>query len=124
MRMLQPFWDADLVEFLYRTPPDLLNRGGRSKGLVRGMLARRFPHLGFEQQKKVVSLDFFRTTMLRAGADVWNQMGGAKALAELGVVDAKRLNSTIEAIIAGGQKSQAHHIWDVLNVEAWLRPRL
>jgi hypothetical protein len=35
VRILHPHWDRDLVSFLYRVPPDLLNRGGRSKSLVR-----------------------------------------------------------------------------------------
>lgn len=50
-------------------------------------------------------------------------MGGTPALAELGVVDPKRLGITIEHIFAGNQQ-QAHRIWDVLNLEAWLRPRI
>jgi hypothetical protein len=31
---LAPYWDADLVEFLHRIPPKVLDRGGRAKGLV------------------------------------------------------------------------------------------
>ena len=53
LRILMPYWDADLLEMLYRVPPHLLNKGGRSKGLVRQSVARRFPQLGFERQKKV-----------------------------------------------------------------------
>ena len=64
VRELLPFWDPDLIKLLYRIPPEFLNRGGRSKGLVRDMLARRFPHLGFERQKKVVAIDFFRSVSI------------------------------------------------------------
>jgi asparagine synthase (glutamine-hydrolysing) len=35
LRMTQPYWDPDLVDLLYRVPPDVLTRGGRAKGLVR-----------------------------------------------------------------------------------------
>ena len=56
VRTACPFMDADLVDFLYRVPPDLLDRGGRSKGLVRDELARRFPDLGFERHKKVTAI--------------------------------------------------------------------
>ncbi len=52
VRILHPFWDPDLVRFLYRVPPELLNRGLRTKALVREMLARRFSELGFADQKK------------------------------------------------------------------------
>ena len=43
VRLRHPYWDVDLVEFLMRTPPDLLNGKGKSKGLVREALADRFP---------------------------------------------------------------------------------
>ena len=67
LRILMPYWDADLLEMLYRIPPHLLNKGGRSKGLVRQSVARRFPQLGFERQKKVIATNFFNSTMLQDG---------------------------------------------------------
>src|SRR5207302_7862470 len=45
LRVLQPFWDAELVQLLSRIPPRRLNLGGRSKGLVRTALNQRFQHL-------------------------------------------------------------------------------
>jgi hypothetical protein len=30
VRLLHPFFDADVVEILYRTPPRVLNDGGRT----------------------------------------------------------------------------------------------
>jgi hypothetical protein len=45
-------------------------------------------------------------------------------LAQLGIVDRERLGSTIEGILGGNQLRQAYRIWDVLNLESWLRPRL
>lgn len=124
LRILQPFWDAELVEFLCRVPPRLLNRGRRSKGLVRESMRKRFPGLDFGHQKKVVSIDFFRSTMLKEGAGAWSAMRGAPALAEIGVVDPHRLNATMEDILANRRLDQAGYIWEVLNLEAWLRPRL
>src|SRR5262249_11306638 len=50
---LHPFLDPDVVELCYRSLPHLMNKGGRSKGLVREKIARRFPALGLEQQRKV-----------------------------------------------------------------------
>ena len=109
---------------LYRIPPHLLNKGGRSKGLVRQSVARRFPQLGFERQKKVIATNFFNSTMLQDGKKAWQVLGGTPALAELGIVDGERLGSTMEDILAGNQLRQAYRIWDVLNLESWLRPRL
>ena len=124
LRILMPYWDVDLLEMLYRIPPHLLNKGGRSKGLVRQSVARRFPQLGFERQKKVTATNFFNSTMLQDGKKAWQVLGGTPALAELGIVDEERLGSTMEDILAGNQPRQAYRIWDVLNLEAWLRPRL
>ena len=123
-RILMPYWDADLLEMLYRIPPHLLNKGGRSKGLVRQSVARRFPQLGFERQKKVISTNFFNSTMLQDGKKARQALGGTPALAELGIVDAERLGSTIDGILGGNKFDQAYRIWDVLNLESWLRPRL
>jgi asparagine synthase (glutamine-hydrolysing) len=124
VRVLMPYWDADLLEMLYRIPPHLLNKGGRSKGLVRQSVARRFPQLGFERQKKVITTNFFSSTMLQHGKKAWQTLDGTPALTELGIIDGERLNSTIENILEGNQLRQAYRIWDVLNLEAWLRPRL
>jgi asparagine synthase (glutamine-hydrolysing) len=122
--ILMPYWDADLLEMLYRVPPHLLNKGGRSKALVRQSLARKFPELGFDQQKKIVTINFFDSTLLRDGKKAWQVMGGTPALVKLGIVDEERLASTIADLLTGGQPRQAYRIWDVLNLEAWLRPRL
>jgi hypothetical protein len=124
LHILMPYWDADLLEMLYRIPPHLLNKGGWSKGLVRQSVARRFPQLGFERQKKIFSTNFFNSTMLHEGKKAWQALGGTPALAELGIVDPERLGSTVEGILAGNQFRQAYRIWDVLNLESWLRPRL
>lgn len=124
IRIRHPFWDPDLVQLLYRMPPQLLQQGGRSKGLVRGMLSRRFPGLGFEKQKKVVSLEFFRGLMLEEGAQVWKQIGGTPALGDLGIVDAKKVDAEIAQVLSGRDAAQSYRIWDFVAAERWARPRL
>jgi asparagine synthetase B (glutamine-hydrolysing) len=123
LRIRHPFWDPDLVQLLYRMPPQLLQQGGRSKGLVRGMLSRRFPGLGFEKQKKVVSLEFFRGLMLEEGAQVWKQIGGTSTLGDLGIVDAKQVDAEITQVLAGRDAAQSYRIWDFVAAEKWARPR-
>jgi asparagine synthetase B (glutamine-hydrolysing) len=122
--MLQPFWDAPLVEFLYRTPPALLNRGGRAKGLVRETVARRFPSLGFESQRKVTATGFARSIVLEEGRRAWTELGGATALAEAGIVDARSLNERLNRILADPGSQELHGVWDVLALESWLRGKL
>jgi asparagine synthase (glutamine-hydrolysing) len=121
VRVLQPYWDAEIIELLCRTPPNLLNKGGRSKGLVRHGLERRFPNAGFERQKKVSALNFFNNSLLQQGERVWESMGGARALAELGSVDAKLLDAKIHQVLANNQVQEAYRIWEVLVLDAWLR---
>jgi hypothetical protein len=121
VRVLQPYWDAEIIELLCRTPPHLLNQGGRSKGLVRHGLERRFPKAGFERQKKVSALAFFNRSLLEQGDSVWNSMGGARALAEIGAVDAKLLDAKINQVLANNQVQEAYRIWEVSVLEAWLR---
>jgi asparagine synthase (glutamine-hydrolysing) len=128
LRFGHPFFDADLLAFLYRTPPELLNRGGRAKGLVRGMLARRFPELGFERQRKVTATAVARTMFVREGEVAWRRMGGATALAALGVIDGAATSAMVETLLSkrGSPEENAYsyRIWDILALEAWVRLRL
>lgn len=121
LHLLQPFWDLDVVEFLYRTPPELLNRGGRSKGVVRETLARRFPELGFERQRKVVALDFFRSLLLEEGGRAWQAYDGVSTLAEAGIVDGDRANRAVETALRDRRGRGSDRIWDLLTCEAWFR---
>jgi asparagine synthase (glutamine-hydrolysing) len=124
MRLLHPYWDADLVDLLARTPPALLNRGGRAKGMVRHTLARRFPGLGFERHKKVAATSFYHRILLEEGPRLWRAMGGARELARLEIVDARMLESTVQGLFAGSQPQQLYRLWDVLGLEAWLRAQV
>ncbi|PKN61467.1 MAG: hypothetical protein CVU57_29325 [Deltaproteobacteria bacterium HGW-Deltaproteobacteria-15] len=119
-----PFWDRDLIDLLYRIPPDSLNKGGRSKGLVREMLARRFPDLGFERQKKVFSLNFFTSRTSRESRSAWKAIGGAPTLGGLGIIDSGLFESILFGNGADRKTQDAQWTWDVLNLEMWLRGKL
>jgi len=120
VRHVQPYWDADLVELLFRTPPFLLNHGGRTKGLVRASLARRFPNLGFEQQKKVVASDFYAYSVYKEAGKVRQKVGKLRALSELGIVDAPGAETALDQFLARGEDPKAtFHFWNVLNLESW-----
>lgn len=121
--MRQPFWDSDLVEFLFRTPPELLNWGGRTKGLVRRMLARRLPGLGFERQKKVLMNNFYRDIVRTEGPASWQIRRRPLALAKLGIVDEPPLDAAMSMIFSGKLR-ELYRVWDVLNLEVWLQARL
>ena len=120
----EPYWDADLQEFLYRVPPDLLEQGGRTKGLVRGMLARRFPDAGFERQKKVIGNEFAFDTFVTEVPKVLAEMGGARALAELGIVDQAELDRAVARMQSDpSERRGSYRLWHVVGLEAWMRAR-
>jgi asparagine synthetase B (glutamine-hydrolysing) len=123
VRILRPYWDADLLTLLVRTSPHILNAGGRTKSIVRKSLARRFPQLGFDQQKKVDASRFFCGEMVKEGERAWKSLGGLSALTQLGIVDPKPLKANLDAILSSDDGSEAYRVWDVLKMESWLQPR-
>ena len=125
LRVLHPFWDADLVDLLFRIPPFELNRGDRSKGLVRDSLARRFPDLGFERQRKVLAVNFYRDMIQQDAPTVWQEMGGAKALKDIGMVEEKGLDQYLGTRLNHPRDAKAaHEVLTVLNLETWTRTQL
>ena len=116
-----PFWDADLVSFLIRTPPDLLNRGGRSKGVVRELVAERLPGFGFERQRKVSGTAVATNTVLQGAKQAWEDLGGVPHLTMHGIVDHDALASEVNRIVAERDAVHAYRLWYVFTVEAWLQ---
>lgn len=119
-----PYWHPDLVDFLFRTPPDILNDGGRTKGLARRMLARRFPRLGFDRQRKVLASNFFANVMFREAQKVFAELEGVKALDALGIVRGTSFQIILQKAIQTGHNTRITQMWHVLNAEAWARSRL
>jgi asparagine synthase (glutamine-hydrolysing) len=121
----EPYWDPDLQEFLYRVPPDDLEQGGHTKGLVRGMLARRFPDAGFERQKKVIGTEFANDSFVTEIPHVLREIGGARTLAELGLVDEIQLDTAVARLASDPRERRgSYRLWHVLSLEAWLRERV
>ncbi|HEY1859793.1 MAG TPA: asparagine synthase-related protein, partial [Gemmataceae bacterium] len=120
VRFLHPFHDPDLVEMLCRTPPRLLNAGGRSKALVRETMAKRFPGLGLERQRKVFVTSFFQTLLLQEGPALADLAGDFPALSGLGIVDGPALAAFVrQALMQRGRRLE--QIWHTINMEIWVR---
>lgn len=125
LRVLHPYWDADVVDFVLRTPPALLSIGGRTKGLVRRRLAQRFPGLGYETHRKFMLPEIDRGLILSRARIVWEKQGGAPTLGMLGVVDEARLGRAMEGFFARPRTvDRLGFVWDPLNLEAWARTRV
>jgi len=124
VRLLHPFFDADVVETLYRTPPRVLNEGGRTKGLVRRTLARRFPAVGLGSQRKVNFTPLFKSTILREAPALADAAGDFPALSDLGIVDGQATRKYVSEGLKQGGSLQVDRIFQILNLESWVRSRL
>ena len=121
--MAHPYLDADLVQLLYGVSPLALTAGGRTKGLVRDAVARRFPDLGFEGHKKVNANSFYKSVLEREGPLAWEKAEGVRALADLGVIDPNVFGRVIADLFAGRRPHDNYLVWNVLNLNAWARAR-
>jgi asparagine synthase (glutamine-hydrolysing) len=119
-----PYWDPELVSFLCRVPPRLLLANGREKGLVREATNRRFPGAGFERQQKVSAVTFFRERLEAEALPHWREMGGAEALASLGVVDSAVVEPITVVASASHQLRRLNQLWELMALEGWVRRRL
>jgi hypothetical protein len=120
VRFMHPYWDADLAAHVYRTPPQMLMRGGRAKGLVRETVARRFHGLGFERQRKVSALSFFMSIVAARGPEIARTVGPFRALGAIGAVDPDGARGFVDHAFRtqGRQMLAACHLF---NLEMWAR---
>lgn len=123
LRTMRPFFDVDLVELLYRMPPDLLIKGGRAKGPVREAVARRFPTLGFERQKKRAATQFFRSLLRAELPGHWERMNGPQTLASMGIVSPEAIEILKKGAFSGTLDVRLYRTWSILNLEQWVRHR-
>ena len=123
VRFQHPFADVDLTELLCRMPPMILNSDGRTKSLVRQSLARRFPTLGFERQRKVSAITFYRSLLRRELPALVDTIGDFPVLSSLGVVDGPQLCRSIREEL-GNPNGRCRRVWQPINLEGWARLHL
>jgi asparagine synthase (glutamine-hydrolysing) len=119
VRILNPLLDPDLLALLDGAAPEVLNRGGRAKGLARELTLEAVPALGDQWPRKVHAEAFWLSTVRKEGPGAWSSLGGVSGLGELGVVDAARFESERERAFAR-PLATAEPVWEVLSLEAWL----
>lgn len=123
VRFQHPYWDPDLVEHMYRTPPEILTRGNRTKGLVRAAVHRRFPGLNFEAQRKVLAFSFFASVAAPEAKRLAPQFTDFRALADLGVVEPTGARSFVEGAFDQSPRTMVQ-AWRLITLEAWARTQL
>jgi asparagine synthase (glutamine-hydrolysing) len=115
----QSYWNSELIELLYRLPPNILTRGKKSKGLVRDLVSKRFPNLGFEKQKKILSTNYFSVLVSDQLKKVWQKLTCPKTLIDLGIVNKNKLDFS-KGLPSSGSKNPAFLAWEMANLEVWL----
>lgn len=111
-----PLFDSDVVAFLYGLPERLLIRRGKMKALARDLLAQRLPGLVRVWPRTVFGDSFFTATIMNEIEAAWQTVGQARLLADLGVIDPKKANSSVP-----WSTSEAERIWGATNLDIWLR---
>jgi asparagine synthetase B (glutamine-hydrolysing) len=119
--LLVPYFDQDLVGLTLRTHPEVLIAGGRVKAQLRRLVAERLPSVTMPS-KKVDFTQMVHAVLRSAGRDVWQNLGGATRLAELGIVEPRRLKPLLDDYLAERHNNWVA-IWRILSTETWLRAR-
>ena len=122
--LLPPYWSRPLADLLLRVSPEALGEGGRWKGLARNLMEKRFPQLGFGQQKKVVATDFPKAVLLREAPALWQHLGKADAMAELGLVDPTLYHPMLAEHLASNDIRKMYRNWHGAGAETWIRHRI
>lgn len=122
VRFMHPYWDADLVDVLYRLPPKLLMARSGSKALLRGRLSARFPSLGLNRQKKVVATSFLRPLLRQEAPDLLRELGQFKKLSALGVVNSSQAREFASEALSREDRT-LYQAWELLNLESWVSAR-
>ena len=118
---LHPYWHRPMVEFLLRTPPEILNSGDRWKSLARAGMVSRFPELGFDRQKKLIATDAPRQLLQREGPGLWQTLGPAKSMAALGLVHLERYHAMLQRSAESDRAMDLYNLWHGAGTEAWVR---
>jgi hypothetical protein len=130
VRFLHPYWAPEVADILYRTPPLFLFAGGRAKSVVRNTMARRFPGLGLDRQKKRAGTSYFRQVLHDEIPALWNRERDLSAMADFGIIDPKQVASMATSAIESAMATSAVEthdgmvlvrLWDLMNVETWVR---
>jgi asparagine synthase (glutamine-hydrolysing) len=114
-----PFLDHRIVEFAIATPLAFKIRAGRSKWMLRELLAREFPAAMFDRPKQgfTVPLDAWLRGPLRDWAE---SLLDARSLANSGLLDVARVRQTWEQHLSGRRNHQ-RSLWTILMLQAWIQ---
>ena len=82
-------------------------------------MAKRFPGLGFEKQRKVWAGAFFHKTVWKELPALRESIGGFSHLSDLGVLDAARTNLYVDEVLQN--RRAVAKVLHLYNLEVWAR---
>ena len=114
-----PFLDHRIVEFALATPLHFKIRAGRSKWLLRELLARQLPRAMFDRPKQgfSVPLDAWLRGSLRDWAE---SLLDLRSLETSGLLDADSIRRTWKEHLSGRRNHQ-RALWTILMLQAWIQ---
>ena len=87
-------------------------------------VARRFPELGFERQRKSFMGSALLSVLVNQTRAAREAVGALRILGDLGVVHERQLGLLLDEALAGKASPwRLQWAWDVLNLETWARVR-
>ena len=119
--LLHPYLDPDLINLAVRISPEVLQQGGMEKGIIRHNIAKRFPHLHFETQKKASAMNYWLSLITTEGRELYHDIGGPKSLIEMGIVNDVEIGAVMDQAFASKSAYYNAKIWDILSLETWCR---
>ena len=114
-----PLLDHRLVELSFRLPTTTLMQGGRTKSILRQLLARDVPRGLFERPKSGFGIpigDWLRGPM----RDWAEELLSPAALEEMGLVRPEAVRAIWQAHLSGKVNAQ-YGLWTVLMLQSWQR---
>jgi len=122
LRLLSPYHDRDLARFFNRIPPRVLVHGNRYKGLLRPVVGKRLPGLGFENQRKAYAPEWEARHLRDLRQSIMRAWPGERfeALGDLGVVDPVGVLTETERIATHGFTNLVR-MFGLMSAERWIR---
>jgi len=116
-----PLIDPDVVDFAWRTPPEMKVRGAQTKWLVRQVLERYVPPALTERPKLGFTVPLHE--WLTGGLRDWAlDLIDPAVIRRQGVLDPTKVDAAWRGLEAG-DSSLGQPIWSVLMFQAWLSAR-
>jgi asparagine synthase (glutamine-hydrolysing) len=115
-----PYLDRDLVDFLFRIPPEQLLRPGRRRSLMRRALKNIVPNEILERRRKSYILHG-PLHALQGARDVIRALLAEPLIAEYGLIDPIKLRRKAEVITSGTDTAHWPLLAKAIQLELWMR---